>query len=173
MTTKPHNRQPWTVTAQRLVLADIRTDATSEIFLPCQDRSSKAAFRASLSKLFLSTFPIPELWILLWPVLPFYVAYWFWQRHRPQPGWLIEIQKRSLQAVRQKQPKSYLLTPEMGLLAHHRQIDITHPTQGPILILFTAAPSSDPQDAIALENLANTLAEQLQLRLVGCRVALN
>jgi hypothetical protein len=60
----------------------------------------------------------------------------------------------------------------MGLLAHHRQIDITHPTRGPLLTLFTAAGSNDSQDAVILETLATTLVDKLQLRLVGCRITM-
>lgn len=141
------------------------------MFMPCMDRSSKAAFRKALSDLFTSTLPLPELWFLLIPLVPFYIAHWFWRRQRPHPGWLIDLHERKLESIRQKNHKTCQLTLEMGLLAHHRQIDITHPTRGPVLTLFTAAPSNDPQDKLALENLAQTLAKRLQLRLVGCRVS--
>ncbi len=171
MTSNPNKQPLWTHTAQRLALARLEADTSGTWFLPCADRCSKAAFRASLSDLFTNTLPVPELWFLLLPVLPFYTVYWFWRRLRPQPGWLIDMNPKHLQAIRQKQPKTLQLTPELGLLAHHRQIDITHPTRGPVLTLFRAAPSSDPQDALALENLTRTLAERLQLRLVGCRVS--
>jgi hypothetical protein len=173
MALQPFKHPLWTHTAQRLALDILMAHTSDKLFLPCADRCSKAGFRASLSGFFTNTLPASELWFFLLPLLPFYTAYWFWRRLRPQAGWQIDMNRKHLDAVRQKLPHSLQLTPEMGLLAHHKQIDITHPTRGPLLTLFTAAPSRDAQDTLALENLARTLAERLQLRLVGCRVSLN
>lgn len=169
-------------TVQCLVLAAVQDESSGSVFIPCVDRSSKAAFRSSLSGLLAGGMLWGDIWflklVLLPLVLPLYVAYWFWRRRRPQPGWLIDWDHRRVQAVRQKHNNNNNnnncpLTPEMGLLAHHRQIDITHPTRGPVLTLFTAAPSRDPQDQLAQEALAQALAERLSLRLVGCRVQLD
>ncbi len=98
--------------------------------------------------------------------------FWLWWRTHPQPGWLVDWGGFRLQAVGQKHTDTCQLSADMGLLAHHRQMDITHPTRGPVLTLFTAAASSDPLDQSAQETLARILAEKLNLRLVGCRVAL-
>ena len=170
MTFSTHSRLSWTVTTQHHLLCDVQNEKSRKIYCPSADKYSKVAFRASLLNLFSNTVPFMGLGPLLLAFLPFYMAHWFWQRHRQQPGWIIDLHQRSIQTVWQKYDHSYQLTSEMGLLAHHRQIDITHPSQGPILTLFTAASSKDPLDAKAMANLAHILADRLQLRLVGCRI---
>ena len=173
MTSRHRHRAPWSVTTQRLLLEELTTNTCGKMFVPCTDQTSRAGFRSGLSSLFTNSVGFIEI-LYLWPViLPVYAAYWIWRRRQPASGWLLDMDRRCLQSVRQKQAQTHVLTPEMGLLAHHRQIDITHPTRGPILTLFSAASSADPQDTLAMQQLAMALADQLQLRLVGCRVALN
>ena len=173
MTSKPQHRTPWTVTPQRLVLEKLKKDTSGKIFVPCTDQTSRVGFRASFSNLFTGGVPLIGFWPLSLVILPLHVAHWFWRRRQAPPGWMIDMDQRFIQAIRQKHQQTFELTQDMGLLAHHGQIDITHPTRGPIITLFTAAPSSDPQDTAALRDLALMLAERLRLRLVGCRVVLN
>jgi hypothetical protein len=162
-------------TAQRQMLARLQSATSSTLFIPCDDRHSFAAYRGHLFQL-LKILLCTELWpiglIFLPVIVPVHAVYWFWRRRRPQPGWLLDWDKLQLRSVQQKTDVTYPLSPDMGILAHHRQIDITHPTRGPVLILFTAAASGDPLDHNAQEALTRTLAEKLHLRLVGCRVAL-
>jgi hypothetical protein len=162
--------QRWLKTAQHFVLHDLQASSEGGIFIPCVDHHSKAAYRSSLSDLCSGAF---AMWPIVLLLVPLHAAYWFWQRRRPQPGWQIDLRQRSIVSVRQKRQQTFMITPEMGLLAHHQQIDITHPTRGPLLTLFTAAQSTDPQDAIALEALARSLVEKLELRLVGCRITMS
>ncbi len=170
-----HLKPLWDDTVQRQILARLQSATSSTLFIPCDDRRSLRAYRGHLFGLlqillFWTAWPI---WLIFLPVIvPVHAVYWFWRRRRPQPGWLLDWDKLQLRAVQQKTDATYPLSPDMGLLAHHRQIDITHPTRGPVLTLFTAAASGDPLDQSAQESLARTLAEKLNLRLVGCRVAL-
>lgn len=161
----------WGDTAQRQLLMRLQNTSSPPAFIPCDDRRSFAAYRSSLSGVLGSTL-LFNFWLALPIVISFHSIFWFWQRIRTQPGWHVDWTGLRVQAVGQKHKDNCQLSPEFGLLAHHRQIDITHPTLGPVLTLFTAAASSDPQDQSAQESLAKTLAESLNLRLVGCRVAL-
>lgn len=167
----------WADTAQRQILASLQDPAARPAFIPCDDRHSLAAYRGHLHQVLRDLLPWADLWIiwlvLLPVVVPLHGAYWLWRRTRPQPGWLVDWENLRLQAVGQKNKGTCQLSPEMGLLAHHGQIEITHPTYGPVLTLFTAAASSDPQDQVAQENLARALAETLKLRPVGFRVQLS
>lgn len=171
-----HLKSLWDDTVQRQILARLQSATSPPLFIPCDDRHSLQAYRGHLFGLLQSLMCWPEFW-LIWliflPVIvPVHAVYWFWRRTRPQPGWLLDWDNLRLRAVQQNTDATYPLSSEMGLLAHHRQIDITHPTHGPVLTLFTASASSDPLDQSAQESLARTLAEKLNLRLVGCRVAL-
>jgi hypothetical protein len=163
--------QRWHKTAQHFVLHDIQASSEEEFFIPCVDHYSKA-YRSSLSDLCSGAFTMLNMWPFALLLVPLHAAYWFWQRRKPQPGWQIDLRQRSIVSVRQKRQQTFMITPEMGLLAHHQQIDITHPTRGPLLTLFAAARSTDPQDAITLEALARSLVDKLQLRLVGCRITM-
>jgi hypothetical protein len=165
------NDQRWLKTAQHFLLHEIQA-SRGEIFVPLVDHHSKAAYRSSLSDLCSGALTMVNLWPFALLVVPLHATYWFWQRRRPPPGWQIDPCQRSIVSVRQKYRQSIKITSEMGLLAHHRQIDITHPTRGPLLTLFTAAGSNDSQDAVILETLAKTLVDKLQLRLVGCRITM-
>ena len=164
----------WTVTPQRLLLENLKANTCGKIFVPCSDQTSRAGFRASFSNLFTGSGLLIIFWPLSLVVIPLHAARWFWRRRQAlPPGWMVDFDQRVIQTVRQKHQQTFELNHETGLLAHHAQIDITHPAKGPILTLFTAAPSRDPQDALALQDLAFTLSDRLQLRLVGCRVALH
>lgn len=171
-----HLKPSWDDTVQRQILARLQSATSSTLFIPCDDRHSFAAYRGHLFQLLQNLLFSTEFWriglIFLPVIVPVHAVYWFWRRRRPQPGWLLDWDRLQLRAVQQKTDVTYPLSPDMGLLAHHRQIDITHPTRGPVLILFTAAASGDPLDQSAQEALTRTLAEKLHLRLVGCRVAL-
>jgi hypothetical protein len=166
-----HSKSFWADTTQRQLLLHLQDNAAPTAFIPLDDRRSFAAYRTNLSDVLGSPLLL-NFWFVLPVVVPFITAYWFWRRTRPKPGWLVDWAGLKVQAVGQKQTATFQLSPEMGLLAHHRQIDITHPTRGPVLTLFTVAASSDPLNHSAQEALARTLAEKLHLRLVGCRVAL-
>lgn len=167
-----HSKALWADTTQRQLLRQLQDTSAPPVFIPCDDRHSFAAYRNGLSEV-LGNPVLLNFWLVLPVVLPIITVYWFWRRTRPQPGWRVDWTDLQLQAVGQKNTHTLQLSLEMGLLAHHQQIDITHPSRGPLLTLFTAATSSDPLDQIAQENLARTLAEKLKLRLVGCRVALS
>lgn len=160
----------WAVTTQRQLLKHLQDTSAPPAFIPCDDRRSFAAYMDYLSDI-LDNLSLFSSWFILPIILPVITVYWFWRRTRPQPGWLVHWEGLRLQAVGQKDIYTCQLSAEMGLLAHHRQIDITHPNRGPVLTLFTAAASSDPLDQSAQETLARTLSEKLKLRLVGCRVA--
>jgi hypothetical protein len=166
-----HWKDFWADTTQRQLLIRLQDTSVPPPFIPCDDRRSFTAYRSSLTDVLSSTL-LFNFWFALPIVIPFHGIFWFWQRICTQPGWNVDWTGHRLQAVGQKHNDTCQLSPELGLLAHHRQIDITHPTLGPVLTLFTAAASSDPLDQSAQENLARTLAEKLNLRLVGCRVAL-
>ncbi|WP_295550201.1 hypothetical protein [Limnohabitans sp. Rim8] len=171
-----HLKLLWDDTGQRQILARLQSPTSTPLFIPCDDRRSLQAYRGHLfgllqSLLFWTDFwPI---WLIFLPfIVPVHACFWFWRRTQPQPGWLLDWDNLQLKSAQQNTDATYPLSPDMGLLAHHRQIDITHPTRGPLLTLFTAAASTDPLDQREQENLARTLAEKLNLRLVGCRVAL-
>lgn len=168
-----HSKTLWADTTQRQLLILLQDTSAPPSVIPCDDRCSYAAYRTSLSDVFGIGSPfLVNFWPLMLIVIPVHSIFWFWRRTRPKQGWLVDWAGLKVQAVGQKQTATFQLSPEMGLLAHHRQIDITHPTRGPVLTLFTAAASSDPLDHSAQEALARTLAEKLNLRLVGCRVTL-
>jgi hypothetical protein len=166
-----HSKIFWEGTTQRQLLMQLRDSSTPPAFIPCDDRRSFAAYRGNLSEAIGSQL-LFNFWLVLPFVLPVITVYWLLRRARPQPGWLVDWEGLRLEAVGQTNTDTCQLSAEMGLLAHHRQIDITHPTRGPVLTLFTAAASNDPLDQSAQETLARTLAEKLNLRLVGCRVEL-
>ncbi len=166
-----HSKAFWADTTQRQLLMHLQDTSAPPVFITCDDRRSLAAYRSCLSDVIGSPL-LFNFWLVLPFVLPVVTFYWLWRRTRPQPGWRVDWVGLRLQAVGQKHTETCQLLPDMGLLAHHRQIDITHPTRGPVLTLFTAAASSDPLDQSAQEALTRTLAEKLHLRLVGCRVAL-
>jgi len=138
----------WPATTQRQLLLRLQDTYAPPAFIPCDDRRSFSAYRTSLSEVLGSPLLL-NFWFVLPVVLPVITTYWFWRRTRPQPGWRVDWAGLRLQAVGQKHTDTCQLSAEMGLLAHHRQIDITHPTRGPVLTLFTAAASSDPLDQSA------------------------
>lgn len=166
-------------TVQQAFLEAIRRDIVGPLFLPQQDRCSKQAQRNALKQWLYPDSVLGE-WVLVLIFLvlkiPLTPAVWLfirWRSARPQAGWEIDFEARRLCSVRQNPALTLELTPEMGLLAHHRQIDITHPTHGPLLTLFTATTSSSAEHHKAQEDLATLLAQRLELRLVGCRVNLS
>ncbi len=161
----------WEDTTQRQLLRNLQFNSAPPAFIPCDDRRSFAAYRTSLSEVLGLTLSF-NFWLVLPIVIPIHGIYWWLKRIRTQPGWHVDWIHLRVQAVGQKNVRDFQLSADMELLAHHRQIDITHPTAGPVLTLFTAAASNDPLDQKAQENLARTLADTLKLRLVGCRVAL-
>jgi hypothetical protein len=163
-------------TLQHTLLASAQTHTTGNFFLPAQDHCSRQARRNALRHWF---FPEAMDLGLVLALLVFKIALtpaiWLfvrWRCTRPQAGWVIDFDSRTLHSVRQTRNVELALHPEMGLLAHGKVIEITHPTQGPLLTLFTATHSSTPQDRQAQEALTRLLAQKLGLRLVGCRVNL-
>ena len=168
-----HHDDKWKRSNQRVALDTLNASATGKFFLPCVDQCSKTALRSDVGDLLIDIMPISALWFLMIPLLPFYLLYWIWRRTQPQPGWMIDFEKRTLQAVRQKDNGTCQLTNDMGILAHHRYIEITHPTRGPILTLITSPRSTQMEDLHAQEELAKQLADRLKLRWVGCRIELN
>ena len=161
---------------QHVLLETLQAHSGGRLFLPCLDQSSPKAKRNAVIEWFWPE--IMDFWLAL-ALMPFKVlllpAVWgflHWRAQRPQPGWDINFEARTLRAIQQQHNGLCPLEAGMGVLAHHRVIEITHLARGPVLTLFTATRSTDPEDQIAQEALARLLAERLALRLTGCRVNL-
>ena len=142
------------------------------------DFCSPRARRNQIADWFIPVYAPGELWLyLLLPIklllFPVYLGYVYWRCRQAQPGWKIDFAQGRVQAVRQHNNGCLQLEPGLGLLAHHRRIEITHPINGPLLTLFTATCSRSAADQQAQERLAQLLAERLRLRLVGLRVDLS
>ena len=146
------------------------------MYLPCTDLVSALARRNALREYFATSLVSGAPPLILLPLLILLSPLvWLWidlSSRRPQPGWIIDQDALEICSVGQKVTRRLRLEPDMGLLAHHAVIEITHPARGPLLTLFTATASTDQEDKSAQEDLARLLANRLGLRLVGCRVNL-
>ena len=146
-----------------------------EWFVPLEDRSSVNAIKADLLDWLTchngQGLPIlNELIRLL--LLPVYLLFWFYRRSQKPPGWIVNFQNRTFTSIRQKNQTHFHGSDLFGVHLHGQQIEITHPTRGPLVVLHKFSRIGNEADLRALNRLTECLAFRLQFRLVGQRATL-
>ena len=146
-----------------------------ELFVPLEDRSSVNAIKADLLDWFFrhngQGLPVlNELVKLL--LLPVYLLFWFYRRAQKPPGWLVNFQTQTFTPIRQGNQTQLQGSDLFGVHLHGQQIEITHPTKGPLITLHKFSRIGDEDDLAALNQFTERLAVRLKFRLVGQRPSL-
>ena len=145
------------------------------LFVPLEDRSSANAIKADLLDWFShhegQGLPVlNELIKLL--LLPLYLLFWFYRRTQKSPGWLVNFQTRTFTPIRQKNQTLLQGLDVFGVHLHGQQIEITHPTKGPLITLHKFSRVGNEEDLAALNQFTERLAFRLKFRMVGQRASL-
>ena len=146
-----------------------------ELFIPLEDHFSVNAMKADILDWFTRTsgqgLPLINEFVKLL-FLPAYLLFWFWRRAQKSPGWLVNFQNRTFTPIAQNNKVVLQGSDILGIHLHGQEIEITHPTKGPLITLHKFARIGDDDDLSALNQLVERLAARLNFRLVGQRAVL-
>lgn len=161
---------------------DLLTEALTcnVMFVPRKDIVSLNAFQSDMINYFEypagNAFPTQGLPILnqiiAFFLLPIFLIRWFYQRKYFKAGWRVNFLEKTIQSINKAQKIDTISTSDLGILVYEQKVEITHPAEGPLFVLYESASVGNLHDLEALNEFANTLAKRLNMRIVGQRATL-